>query len=363
MQIYSPPIREADRKFIQFQNGILDTESKVFLPLTPDLFIRQRIPWNYNPKASSVDIVDRVLKDWFLEDEDSKALFLEWAGYQLLRYTPIAAFMLFIGPKRNGKSVACEWLRELVGYENSSSVAMKALEERFKTAVFHSKLSNIADENKGTYMPEINLLKAVSAGGYIDVEPKGQDSFSTRCTTKMTFAFNESFRVDDRCGALKERMNVLLFKADFSDRSKQDHSLLYKLTKPEAMDYFIKISIEALWSVLERGQFTSPKAAALWIEDQDLINNPHRAFFQEVETSQMVLTLQGEVLEAPDLWTKYPATMIYSAYKSWCLENDLEPWSQTIFGKEIQRELGLKRTQKWNKGPYYGKWFYKKKDS
>lgn len=360
LNINAPSIKEADKKYIQFNNGILDTKTKAFLPLSPDLFIRQRIPWNYNPEAIPVEIVDKVLNEWACGDEQTKILMLEWAGYQLLRYTPIAAFMLIIGPKRNGKSAYCEWLRELVGYANSSSVPMKDLEERFKTAVFYDKLSNIADENKGTYMSEIPLLKAISAGGYIDVEPKGQDSFTVRCTTKCTFAFNQDFTVDDRSGALKARMKVMCFNANFSDESKQDHSLLSKLTEPEAMEYFIKLAVEALFELLERGRFTLPEQSAQWLEEQDLLNNPMRLFFKEVSKSQIACTEDGEILEGADLWTSYPASVLYSAYCQWCFDNDWNLWTQTKFGREIQKKLELEKVRCWEKGPFYGKLFYSK---
>lgn len=82
---------------------------------------------------------------------------------------------------------------------------------------------------------------------------------------------------------------------------------------------------------------------------------------EEVEVSQKAYTLDGEVLNGPEIWIKYPASMIYKTYCAWCTENGVEPKSQTTFGLEIKKTFGFKTIHE-SKGPFRGKRFYIKAD-
>lgn len=366
MKDNAPQKEEATGNLIQFKNGVLDLDTLEFKPKSPEIIIKNMIPWNYNesvpwnfdddpdtnpPKPEAVKLIDRVIKEWTCGDVVAQKLLLQWTGYNMLISTPIHALMLIIGPKRNGKSVYAGLLRALVGFHNSSSIAMKKLSDRFVTSAFHDKLANICTENKGEYLEECDVLKAVSAGDPISVEYKGQSIFTAPCHTKMTFCFNQDFRVDDQ-GALKDRTNVLLFNADFSDRSKQDQSLLSKLTKSEPMEYLIKISVQALYEALSAGQFAMPVQSAEWLERQERLNNPVIEFIEAVEDDEEIQWMEGLMpVELSgsgfERFTSNPISTIYRAYQEWCRSNGMKPMSNKKLSQELQKYRGLTSRQKW----------------
>lgn len=269
LSFYAPMKKEADRKLIQFKNGILNTETKEFSPLDDSLFIKSVVPWRYNPSAQPVEIVDKALNDWSCGDADTRQLMLEWAGYNLFRWTPIHSFMLIMGADFSGKETYCGLLEHLIGSHNVSFVHMKDLDKRFSPSEFFDKSINLSNESEEPESEESYILRAVAAEDSIHVEPRRKEGFSYTPSTKMTFYSNKDFIIKDKSESWKYRMHVLRFNADFSSSEKCDPHFLEKLIQPYAMEYFIKLAIEAALKAVEHYQFTLPKQSKEWIEKHD----------------------------------------------------------------------------------------------
>lgn len=346
----APRKKEAPKELILFNNCVLNTKTWEIQERTPEIFIKNNVPWNYNPNAAPVEIVDRVLNDWACNDPEVVLQMLECAGYCLLRHTPIHKFFLLIGPKGNGKSTFCDWIISLVGENNAAAVAMNDLSKRFQTSFFYTKLVNIGDENKGGFMPENPILKSVAAGKSIPIEPKGQKGFLCYCATKLIFCFNEAFRIQDTTGSFERRMQVILFNADVLDESKYDESLGSKLEEPEAMEYFLFLCVEALKGVLKRGRFTVPSEARKWMEQQNKINNSLLGFLDDCENEVELLApaygSETAIKLGKDFLTSNTFDEIYSHYKEWCSEKGVYPKGAALFSKEI---CDLKKLETYRK--------------
>lgn len=355
----APSVDTASRgKFIHFKNGVLNVETLEFKEGVPDSFILHKIPHEYKPDAPRVELLDRVFNEWTKGDKVKTDLLLAWIAYNCLEDSPIHKFVIIKGPRRNGKTVFCNFIQAVVGPENVSGVPMKNLEGNFKTGAFGDKLANIADENKGTDMPESSVLKAVSGQGTIDKESKGKDSVIWNPITKMTFVYNEDFSVKDRSGALKKRLIPIIFDADFSNESTQIQDLTGQLSKEEVIEYFFSIAIPILHKVLKQGYFDLPEDSKKFIEEQDFRNNPIKAFYHFIESGNEVF-IEGmdlPIMTDKKFWYEFHSGQIRSAYEYWFKEySGLEgkPIGSNKFFSDLMKDKNLESYRKKGKENQY----------
>lgn len=346
--IYAAPTKEeAKGNFIQFKNGILDMDTMTLKDKDPNIFIRFTIPHNYDPDAPKVDLVDKTFNEWGDNDEKKVNLMFAWIGYSMLVSSPLHVFLIIKGPTRNGKSVFCKLIIAIVGFENNSTLPLEELNGKFQIATCVNKLTNICTENRGGKILEPSILKAITSGDPIKIEEKGQPVYSSVCNTKCTFCFNTPFILDDLSGAVKERMLVLLFNTDFSDKSKQDPYLLEKLKDEKAIEYIIARSVKALKEVLDANSFDLPDDSIAFIKEQAKRDNNIVSFYDEVEQG-CYLWLKGEKLFCDKkVFEDYSCEVVYQAYVSWCKENRVKG---RIFEKQefldyLKEHKGFERKQ------------------
>ncbi len=105
-------------------------------------------------------------------------------------------FLEVTGEGGSGKSVMAALCELLVGQENVGSSSMKLLESQFGLeSVWDKRLILLPDQP--SYVGDGHVLKAITGGDKVSVNPKGKTIFSTRipavimATNNMPMAFNE----------------------------------------------------------------------------------------------------------------------------------------------------------------------------
>lgn len=322
--------------YIVFKNGVYNLETDELEDFSPEYVITNKIPFDYDPDAYS-EITDKTLDKLACHDENVRLLLEECIGYCFYRRNELRKSFILTGEKENGKSTFLAMIENLLGQENTASLDLKELGDRFKTAELVNKLANIGDDIGDEFIPNPAIFKKLSSGNSISVERKGQDPFDFASYAKLLFSANNIPRIKDKSGAVISRLVIIPFDARFSpDDPDFDPYIKYKLIQEEPMQYLINIGLEGLKRVLKNRKFTTSAKVEHALEEYEEHNNPILLFFKED------IKIENE-----------PTNAVYQRYNEFCLSNSFTPMSNIEFSKQVKKHFDFDITNKTIKGKKY----------
>jgi putative DNA primase/helicase len=308
----------APAHYVALQDGIYDLETDEFMSFSPDIVIKNRIPFRYVEDAYD-ETVDKTLNKIACGDNDLRLLLEEMIGYIMLRRNELGKAFILTGSGSNGKSTLIDMIKHFLGEGNYSSLAMNELGQRFKTAEVFGKLANLGDDISSQYIDDNAVFKKLVTGETVNAERKGRDPFDFNNYAKMIFSANQLPRINDTTDGLMRRLIIIPFNAKFSSKDDDfDPFIKDKLVTDSAMEYLLRIALEGLQRVLKNNKFTMPEAATTELEQYELMNNPLLAFISDDRKIHNELTRD-----------------VYLSYSAWCHSNGLRPLSQIQFSREI----------------------------
>jgi putative DNA primase/helicase len=215
----------------------------------------------------------------------------------------------------------------LLGEKNTSSLDLKELGDRFKTAELMGKLANIGDDIDDEFIKTTAIFKKVVSGDKLNAERKGQDPFDFAPYAKQMFSANTLPRIKDKSGAVIDRLIIVPFNASFSRQDPDyDPYIKYKLREEEVMEYLINIGLAGLSRVLDSQGFTEAESVKASIKEYNETNNPVLLYFRDMDISSLL-----------GVETK----SIYRDYESFCIANNFQPMSSIEFSKTIKAHYNL----------------------
>lgn len=308
----SPP------NFIALGNGIYDLETDQLREYGPDIIIKNRVPVGFQADAYD-QTVDATLNKICCQDAELRMLLEEAVGYILLRRNELGKFFVLTGSGSNGKSTFIDMLKFFLKPENYSSLALKEVHQRFKTAEVFGKLANLGDDISNVYIEETDVLKKLVTGETVTAERKGKDPFQFESYAKLLFSANDMPRINDLTDGLKRRLVIIPFNAKFSDVDTDfDPFISDKLKSDSAMRYLLRIGLEGLKRVLAANKFTKPDVVKRELVQYEVINNPVLAFIEEGHKIENELSKD-----------------VYLRYNAWCHQYGLKPLSHIVFSREV----------------------------
>lgn len=313
-----------DENLIAFKNGIFDITSNELLEFNPDYIITNLIDWNYDSEAYN-ELTDKTLNKLACGDKEIRALLEEMIGYCFFRRNELRKAFVLIGGTQNGKSTFLDLIAYILGDSNISSLDLKELGQRFKTAELFGKLANIGDDIGDSYIPDTAIFKKLVSGDRLNVERKGQDPFDFNNYSKLIFSANNIPRIGSGqdSSAIMNRLIIIPFNARFSKSDPDfDPFIKYKLRKESSIEYLIKLGLEGLQRVLTNG-FTISEKVEKELRDYEITNNPMIEFLEEVNP---------ENKSTKD---------VYKVYKEFCLMNGNNPVGHTKLSQYIKTNLDL----------------------
>lgn len=329
LTIAAPEWKEADERYIAFRNGIYDIVQRKLLPHDKEIMTTNVIPWDYNPNAESA-LVDNVLDKISCNDGDIRALLEEIAGYCFYRRNELGKAFVLIGEQSNGKSTYLDILLTMLGEVNCSTLDLKQLNEKFKTAEIFGKLANIGDDISDEFITDTAIFKKVTSGESLTAERKGEKPFSFKTSTKLLFSTNSMPRLGrgKDSMALWRRLVFVPFNATFSKEDPDYNPYIkYELRSQEAIERFIILALNGMQRVINNKAFTVSKEAQHMLNDFIESNNPLLFFLSEF--NDMIIENQ-------------PTRYIYGKYDLYCRECGLQAISIIEFSKQICKIFGLK---------------------
>lgn len=317
----------ASAQYIAFNNGIYNLETSQLQEFDPNIIVKNKIPHDYNYNAYD-ETMDNVLDKISCNDDNIRDLLEEMAGYCLYRRNELRKSFILIGDKANGKSTFLACLIRMVGDNNTASLDLGELGDRFRTAELFGKLINAGDDIGDEFIANPAVFKKIVSGDPIVVERKGQHPFTLYNYAKPIFSANNIPRIKDKTGAVLDRLVIVPFNATFSKSDKDyDPHIKYKLRNETAMEYLIQLSLDGLKRVLDNNGFTICNKVQSEIDEYNEQNNPIVGFFKELDLDVDV--------------NNQPTKDVYMRYKLYCNDNNFTPLSAIEFTKYIKKELSM----------------------
>lgn len=309
---------------IAFKNGIYDLETGEMRDFSPDIIITNKINYNYNPDAYN-ELADKTLDKLACGDSAVRALLEEAIGYCFYRRNELRKSFILTGDKKNGKSTYLAVLKEILGDDNTSSLDLNELGERFSSASLFGKLANIGDDIADDFIANPAIFKKIVSGDWIKGENKGQKEFFFKPYCKLLFSANNIPRIKDKSGAVLDRLVIVPFDARFSkDDPDFDPYIKYKLIQEDSLEYLIKLGVQGLQRVLENQGFTESEKVRASLDEYRETNNPVLLFFKED------IKVVNE-----------PTNAVYRKYNEFCIANSFTPMSNIEFSKQVKKHYNL----------------------
>lgn len=201
---------------IGFANGVYDMARRAFRPHSPDdgLFTHNGIEYGAPLAGEALEHCAPHFMKWlsYATDNDTAkmerikaALFMVLAN----RYD-WQMFLEVTGEGGSGKSVMAGLCELLVGHENVGSSSMKRLESDFGLeSVWDKRLILLPDQPQ--YIGDGALLKAITGGDEVSVNPKGKPMFSTRIRAVVMATNNMPMVMTERNGGIARRRVIFHF--------------------------------------------------------------------------------------------------------------------------------------------------------
>lgn len=326
-----------DANLIAFENGLYNIVDDSLVEFTPEHIITNKIRWKYNPEAYS-ELADKTLNKIACNDPQIRALLEEAIGYCFYRRNELGKAFILTGDKSNGKSTFLSMVQCLLGDENISSLDLKELGDRFKTAEMFGKLANIGDDIGDEFIANPAIFKKLVTGERVSAERKGQNPFEFNNYSKLLFSANNIPRIKDKTGAVQRRLTIIPFDARFSADDPDFNPYIKHLLKTdEVMEYLINLGIAGLKRVLLNRKFTGSTKVQKAMDEYEENNNPIIGFFRECENEEF--QIENE-----------PTNVVYKRYQEYCLANSLQPMSNIEFSKQVNRILNMRVENKWLNG-------------
>lgn len=328
MELITESQQVSEANLIAFENGVYDMTSGELKPFNSDMVLTNKIPWNYNPDAYS-ELADKTLDKLACGDESIRALLEECIGYCFYRRNELGKAFILTGDKSNGKSTFLDCMKAILGEQNISALDLKELGDRFSTAMMFGKLANIGDDIGDDFLQgsQVSIFKKIVTGNRIKAERKGQDPFEFNPFIKLLFSANDIPRMKDKTGAVLRRLVIIPFNATFSkDADDYDPYIKYKLIEPDSIEYLIRVGVEGLQRVILNQGFTQSDKVQKQLDEYEEENNPIIAFIADCGVD----AIENE-----------PTNEVYKRYQVFCAENSMQPMSNIVFSKQINKRLGF----------------------
>lgn len=316
---------------LNLQNGVLDLKSGELLEHDPSLLLSKICNVSYDPQATC----DRWQQymDEVMQGSVEKINYLQKiVGYSLTGDTrEETCFILYGKTTRNGKSLFCETICNLLGGEGGYGLstppevlALKKNKDSRQASGDVARLNNCrflnASEPPKKMIFDVGLLKTLL----------GRDSITARHLYEREFQFVPQFKllintnflplITDDTLFSSGRINVITFDRHFSEEE-QDKTLKDRFRQPDEMSGILNWCLEGLLNYWNEG-LKPPEAVRI-------ATNDYRK-----QSDKMGLFV-GEVLEKKS-GHNLSAGKVYSLYQDWCGANGYGQENKSNFFAELK---------------------------
>ena len=327
---------------INVRNGLYNVLEDKLIPHTPDYYSTVQLNVRYDDSADC-PLFKKYLEESMEGDMQQVALLQEMLGYFLVPINAAQKCFVIVGSAAAGKSLLLRVLNDiLLGKQNVSNVSWQSLNERFKTAELFGKLANIFADLPTKNIDDNGIFKALVGEDYLTVEKKNKNPFSFQSTARLLFSCNSIPKnYGDRSEGFYRRLIIIRFRHTVPAQ-KRDPELIEKF-RTEA-DGIFRFALEGLRRLIKNH----------YVFSETQVNADELQQYRE--ESDSVLSFVKDNCEIATGSNEYVgSTELFNAYKKYCEECGLKPYSQKSFIQQLTStypvtratdELGKRRVLK-----------------
>jgi putative DNA primase/helicase len=314
---------------IKLQNGIL--RKGRFIPIDYLEFTPYSIDIPYNEDAEAVPIVDDYIKQMTEGEKEYKDLLLEVMAHTLIVDKDfkrlLAKFFIFVGDGGNGKGTLLLIIRKILGQKNCSGLSIKQMtDERYFTTM-QNKLCNLGDDvqDEAINNEQMKILKNISTCDFVSTRNLFEQSRDIELTLSLIFTSNHILKSWEKGEAYKRRVQWLPI---FTKPTKKDINFISKVTTVKALEYWMKLIVEAYMRLYKNIGFTASPAVEEFNQKYHEMNNNCIEFLQDFKK----IPEHFEGKKSPDA---------YEEYEAWATDNGLNVHSKKLFLESMAKVLNL----------------------
>ena len=266
--------KDLPKTFIQFKDKFFDIKTKKIIPVTPEYFATNPIPYELGSN-SSTPVIDKLFEEWV--GKDYVITLHEIIAYCCLSSYPIHSLFAFVGVGRNGKSTFQNLLKRFIGKDNICSSELDLLiNNRFESAKLYRKLVCLMGETNSNTLKNTSVLKKLCGQDMIGYEFKNKTPFDDENYAKIIINSNSLPPSEDISEGFYRRWMVISFDNKFPE----GRDILNDIPDYEYTNLCKKIT-ELLPVLLDRGSFTNQQSIDKRKEDYLIASNPLPLFINQ----------------------------------------------------------------------------------
>jgi len=230
-------INEAQKegeRYINLRNGLYDLETGEMVEHRKDLMLLNQLDFDYDPRARCpvfMQFLNSSLVHPGTKDTDHAlvALVLQALAYSLTARTDLKSSFWLYGVPDSGKSTLLSLIRSIMGTLATSVDLNQLGEKTFMLAeIIGKRVVTFPEVGSDTKLNEEIYKVIVGGSDEVWTDVKGKKGISFRPISKFWWGMNNLPRVNDRSGALFNRLKLIRFNRTFK-ADERDGQLLNKI--------------------------------------------------------------------------------------------------------------------------------------
>ncbi|MBZ5962656.1 DNA primase family protein [Leuconostoc gasicomitatum] len=194
---------------VSFKNTAVDGDTMEFIRNRPALYILGG--FDFEIKQGSCERTKKLFKQTLGENDQ---FMIEFFGSMFHRdYRPFQYMVILQGGAGTGKSYLVELMRTFIGEEMTTSLSLEQIaKDKFMTANLYGAYANIKSDLNNDYIPSFEIINNLTGSDSLQVQFKGENSFSFTNHAKLLFTANEAPTIKVNAG-IKRRMKIVIAKS------------------------------------------------------------------------------------------------------------------------------------------------------
>lgn len=320
------------RHYVQFKNCTFDVMDWREVEPSPSMYITNKLPVELDFTMGPNE-ADEFLDSIAGGDADVVAALKEVMGACMCSKRVLSQSPMLIGraggasgKASNGKSTYLNWLRQILGTENVSSLDISTLGQRFQAGRVVGKLANLGDDIPDGFLKgdELSIFKKLVTGDAIYTDVKNGDGYEFRPTASMVFSMNSVPRLSDTTDGIFRRLAFIPFRRRFAPGLPGfDPDIAAKLSKPDVLKRGAALGLLGLAELIEAGSLAVIPDMAAEVEEVKQDNDSvTRWLFEECVG---VADVDGR-----------PTATVFNEYFDWCKDaGERNPCSLRTFSSRM----------------------------
>lgn len=313
---------------VKFVNGYLHNGK--FIEGVDSSFTPYSVPIYYDPDKEPVQAVVDYLNQFCDGDEDYIDRILEILAHCFITNKSfkrkLARYFIFYGDGQNGKGTLLEVISHILGFKNTSALSISQLgDERYSWNLI-GKLANLGDdlEDAPINNKQMKMLKNLSTCDMVEFRKMRENSVTERLTISLIFTSNHILKSFEKNVAVNRRIDWLPI---MTKPKVVDSEMIDKLTTKDALEYWIKLIVEAYFRLYENGDFTSCDKVAKFKKEYIRENDNSIEYIESLDDNDI------DGIRVKQLRLNY---------EKWCEDNDFKPIGSKTFGANLLNLRGFK---------------------